>query len=284
MDEVSVFGRRLRHARLERGMSQTALASGICSASAVSRWEGGQSVPPDGVISRLAERLGLSASLLTAQQFDSRLLASWDGFGELITVSFSTGTRDGLPVSSPMASWISRARYVLTHSDPWADGDPRPVVDDLAVDPLTTSTPVALETVELLDAVVTVRDNMTADSVDALVDALVSAVDAPGPVRQAALETAVAVLVTVGMPAAARSVVARVAPPEITLTCRTLLAWEGDPGGGLPPVQAVHSARDVALDVASRHRNSPDVIRSIAETCQGDGLVTAWICQILTSN
>ncbi|WP_052540232.1 helix-turn-helix domain-containing protein [Corynebacterium glyciniphilum] len=282
-DDASMFGHRLRHARLERGMPQTALASGICSASAVSRWEGGQSIPPEEIIMRLADRLGLSASLLTAQQFDSRLLASWDGFGELVSVGFGTG-RTAERDLSPMASWMSRARYVLTHSDPWAGGDPRPVVDDLAVDPLSASTPVALATVELLDAAVAVRENMTAEKVDALVDTLTWALDAPAYVRQTALETAVAVLVSVDMPAAARGVITRVSPPEVTLTCRALVTWGGGSTAGLPPVRPAYSARDVAFGLLSRHRDAPDLIRSLAETCPEDGLVAMWIHRLLTSN
>lgn len=171
-----MFGRRLRHARTDRGVSQAGLASGICSASAVSRWEDGQSVPPADIIAELAERLGLGVSVLTGRGFDSRLAESADGFDTLVTVAFGSSPCDA---SSPMSAWISRARLALETADPWSQGDPRSVVDDLQVEPLTATTPAALEIVELLDAMADVAADPTTRTVDAVVATLTWTQDAP---------------------------------------------------------------------------------------------------------
>ncbi|MCJ7857329.1 helix-turn-helix domain-containing protein [Corynebacterium kalidii] len=280
MDDPAIVGFRLRHVREERGMSQAALASGICSASAVSRWESGQCVPSDEIIVQLADRLALPAEVLTRRDFDSRLLTSGDGFGEVVEASFDTG-RDTAG-TSPMASWISRVRQVSRHADPWTSGpDPRPMVDDLAVDPLTVSVPVSVETVELLDAMVRVKETQDRETVDALADTLSWTVDAPEVIRRTALETVIAVLVGVGMPVAARGAAVRTGLPRITATTAALLTWDGSSDDGLPPVAADRSARDVAFDVLSRLRDMPGddrqrVAALVAASCPGDGLVSLW--------
>jgi transcriptional regulator with XRE-family HTH domain len=288
MDDPAIVGFRLRHVREERGMSQAALASGICSASAVSRWESGQCVPSDEIIVQLADRLALPAEVLTRRDFDSRLLTSGDGFGEVVEAAFDTGrdtdrdTGRDTAGTSPMASWISRVRQVSRHADPWTSGpDPRPMVDDLAVDPLTVSVPVSVETVELLDAMVRVKETQDRGTVDALADTLSWTVDAPEVIRQTALETVVAVLVGVGMPVAARGAAVRARLPRITATTTALLTWDGSSDDGLPPVTADRSARDVAFDVLSRLRDMPGddrqrVAALVAASCPDDGLVSLW--------
>jgi transcriptional regulator with XRE-family HTH domain len=278
--DAAVFSFRLRHAREERGMSQTALAAGICSASAVSRWESGRSVPDGAVIARLADRLGLPAEVLTHRDFDSRLLVAGEGFGDLVTAAFGGDRNPG--EDSPMAHWISRARQVADRADPWSTGpEPRPGVDDLAVDPLTASTPVSLETVELLDAMVRVRDTPDRAAVDTLTDTLTWTTDAPAAIRRTALETVVAVLVSAGMPVAARESVTRVTPPGITATTAVLLTWDGSCADGLPPVVAARHTRDVAFRVLARVRDAAAEVRwpvadAVVVSCPDDGLVRRW--------
>lgn len=280
-----MFGRRLRHARTDRGVSQAGLASGICSTSAVSRWEGGQSVPPADIIVDLAERLGLGVSVLTGRGFDSRLAESPDGFDALVTVAFGSSPRDA---TSPMSAWISRARLALERADPWSQGDPRPVVDDLQVDPLTATTPATLEIVELLDALAHVATDSTARTVDTLVATLTWTQDAPGIFRRAAMETVVSVLLLADMPLAARGAVARVSPASITETTRLLLTWDdavsAEGATSVPPLPAAHarrSARDVAFSVLHGTRNrgplDPGIVDAVVASCPGDGLVAEWV-------
>ncbi|MGO1911417.1 MAG: helix-turn-helix domain-containing protein [Corynebacterium sp.] len=282
MDDAVMFGRRLRHARTDRGVSQAGLASGICSTSAVSRWEGGQSVPPADIIVDLAERLGLGVSVLTGRGFDSRLAESPDGFDALVTVAFGSSPCDA---TSPMSAWISRARLALDTADPWTEGDPRPVVDDLQVDPLTATTPATLEIVELLDALAHVAADPTARTVDTLVATLTWTQDAPGIFRRTAMETVVAVLLLAEMPIAARGAVARVSPASITETTRLLLTWDdggsAEDGTPLPAVHARRTARDVAFSVLHRSMNAgrpdPGIVDAVVASCPGDGLVAEWV-------
>lgn len=248
MGDPAAFGRRLHHARVDRGLSQTGLAAGICSPSSVSRWEDGQSVPDHGTVEQLADRLGMNPTVLTGDGFDSRLAGSSDGFAELLHTVFAaegfttgsgadgTGTdASGYLMSPPVGAWISRARSVLIHADPYSTGpDPRPVVDDLAVDPLTTATPVALETVELLDAMVRVRESPDRATVEALTGTLTWTTDAPEEFRRNALDTVVAVLVDAGMPLAARGAVTRAAPPRISAATAALLVWDDSSGRASP--------------------------------------------------
>jgi transcriptional regulator with XRE-family HTH domain len=118
MEDPAAFGRRLHHARVDRGLSQTGLAAGICSPSSVSRWEDGQSVPDHGTVERLADRLGMNPTVLTGLGFDSRLAGSADGFADLLhTVFAAEGTSD-YPACSSAGSWIARVRSVLEQSAP----------------------------------------------------------------------------------------------------------------------------------------------------------------------
>jgi transcriptional regulator with XRE-family HTH domain len=286
MEDPAAFGRRLHHARVDRGLSQTGLAAGICSPSSVSRWEDGQSVPDHGTVERLADRLGMNPTVLTGLGFDSRLAGSADGFADLLhTVFAAEGTSD-YPACSSAGSWIARVRSVLEQSAPYSTGPhPRPVVDDLAVDPLTSSTPVSLETVELLDAMVHVRENPDRATVDALTETLTWTTDAPEDVRQTALDTVVAVLVDAGMPVAAHGAVTRVDPPRISATVAALLSSDRSSpctsAGDLPPVAAPRHARDVAFRIFARMRDAPEEVRrsvtdAVVASCPDDGLVRQW--------
>ncbi|WP_297008286.1 helix-turn-helix domain-containing protein [uncultured Corynebacterium sp.] len=294
MEDPAAFGRRLRHARVDRGLSQTGLAAGICSPSSVSRWEDGQSVPDHDTVEQLADRLGMDPTVLTGHGFDSRLAGSADGFAELLHTVFATEDVSEYPISSAAGTWITRAQYILVHADPWSRGaDPRPVIDDLAVDPLTASTPVPLETVELLDAMVRVRETPDRATVDSLTDTLTWTTDAPSTIRRTALDTVVAVLVNAGMPVAAAGAVTRVGPPRISATAATLLTWDlSSPGtppysspDGLPPVAASRSARDVAFGILAGVRDAPEEVRrtvadAVVASCPDDGLVTLWAQKI----
>ncbi len=153
------------------------------------------------------------------------------------------------------------------------------------MDPLTTTTPAALETVELLDAMVRVRETPDRATVEALTDTLTRTTDAPEMIRRTALVTVVADLTGAGMPVAARGAVTRVDPPRISATTAILLAWDNSSGnaspGGLPPVAAARSARDVAVSVLARIRDTPEEIRrtvagAVVASCPEDGLVRRW--------
>lgn len=238
MEDPAAFGRRLRHARVDRGLSQTGLA---------------------------------------------------DGFAELLHTVFTTEDVSEYPTSSATGTWITRAQYILAHADPWSRGaDPRPVVDNLAVDPLTASTPAALETVELLDAMVRVQEAPDRATVDALTDTLTWTTDAPSLIRRTSLDTVVAVLINAGMPVAAHGAVTRVDPPRISATVAALLSWGGSSGTSaedFPPVATSRSTRDVAFGVLTRVRDAPELVRdtvadAVVASCPDDGLVTLWAQKI----
>lgn len=236
----------------------------------------------------------MDPAVLTGDGFDSQLAGSADRFADLLhTVFAREGGADGTDtdaadyLASPtIGAWISHARSVLTSADPYSAGpDLRPVVDDLSVDPLTTTTPAALETVELLDAMVRVRETPDRATVEALTDTLTWTTDAPEMIRRTALVTVVAGLTGAGMPVAARGAVTRVDPPRISATTAILLAWDNSSGnaspGGLPPVAAARSARDVAVSVLARIRDTPEEIRrtvagAVVASCPEDGLVRRW--------
>ncbi|HIW91417.1 MAG TPA: helix-turn-helix domain-containing protein [Candidatus Corynebacterium avicola] len=287
MEDPAAFGRRLHHARVDRGLSQTALAAGICSPSSVSRWEDGQSVPDVDIMEQLADRLGMNPTVLTGEGFDSRLTGSAEDFADLLDTVFAPqdgiGRRDTTrPAPSATSAWIDHARSALDRADPWSSApDPRPTVDDLSVDPLTPSTPASLETVELLDAMVRVRETPDRATVDALTDTLTWVTDAPLIFRRTAVETVVAVLLCADMPVAARAAVDRVSPPDITTTTALLLTWGGSSPGGLPPTATSRRGRDVAFGVLAHLRDAPAEVRrstatAVVASCPDDGLVARW--------
>lgn len=288
MVDPAVFSFRLHHLREERGMSQSALASGISSASAVSRWESGQCVPSDEIIVQLANRLEIPVEILTHRDFDSRLLTSSDGFGDILDATFDDN--QGANEGSPIASWISRVKLVFRQADPWLDTpDPRPILDDLAVDPFTISVPSSLETIELLDGMIRVKNSRDHATVNALMETLSWTVEAPNMIRRAAVEISVATLVNAGMPIAARGAVIRVDPPEVTATTEALLKLGGSSTDGLPPVTTDRSARDVAFGILSRLREIPSydrqqVTTAVAASCPHDELVYLWASSRRISN
>ncbi|KQB83281.1 Helix-turn-helix domain protein [Corynebacterium oculi] len=281
-DGAAALGRRLRHARLDRGLSQSALAAGICSASAISRWESGHSLPPAEALLPLARRLDIDVHLLTGEGFDSRLAESTSGFADLLGLAL--GDSPG-SITSPMASWIARAQGALRCADPWSPGDPRALIEDLSLDPLGSSTPAALETIEVLDALARVGEEPGAGSVNRLVDVLTLTLEAPDHVRRAALEAAVASLVFLHMPVAARGAVIRISPPRISETTRVLLTWDTprcDPQDStpLPPLSGARTARDVAFVLAERYyaEGAPkaQAAAAAAACLPEDALVARW--------
>lgn len=254
LEGAAAFGPRLRHTRLDRGLSQSGLASGICSASAISRWESGHSLPSAEVLLALARRLNIDVHLLTGSGFDSRFAESTEGFADLLRLALGDTPPDA---ASPMASWVARARRALREALACAPDAARYLVDDLSLDPLTASTPATLEAIEVLDALVTLWEKRDAASASALIDVLSWATDAPERLRRAALEAAVAVLVMGGMPVAARGAVVRVGPPQVSETTRVILSWAAARFGGnaaapLPPAHADLTARDVAFRLFAR--------------------------------
>src|SRR6266498_3392682 len=66
VDSAEALAARLREARLESGLSQRALARGICTPAYVSRLEKGERIPSLQLLRRLAERLGADADELAS--------------------------------------------------------------------------------------------------------------------------------------------------------------------------------------------------------------------------
>ena len=66
VDSAAALAERLRAARLESGLSQRALARGICTPAYVSRLEKGERIPSLQLLRRLAERLGADADELAS--------------------------------------------------------------------------------------------------------------------------------------------------------------------------------------------------------------------------
>lgn len=130
LDDAAAFGPRLRHVRLDRGLSQSGLASGICSASAISRWESGHSLPPADVLLALARRLDIDVHLLTGSGFDSRFVESTEGFAALLHLTLG----DAPPhPDSPVAAWIARARQAINEAIAWKTDTVRELIDDLSL-------------------------------------------------------------------------------------------------------------------------------------------------------
>ncbi|MGW5049839.1 helix-turn-helix domain-containing protein [Actinokineospora sp. NPDC004072] len=75
MLEQPAFGQRLRMLRLERGLSQAALAKGVMSTGYLSRLESGARPPTERVVAKLAERLGLPVSAFDEQRRPADSLA-----------------------------------------------------------------------------------------------------------------------------------------------------------------------------------------------------------------
>src|SRR6478672_7930124 len=66
VDSAVGLARRLRAARERAGLSQRALARGICTAAYVSRLEKGERIPSLQLLRRLASRLGVDADELAS--------------------------------------------------------------------------------------------------------------------------------------------------------------------------------------------------------------------------
>src|SRR5215510_16380018 len=66
VDSAAGLARRLRAARQQAGISQRALARGICTPAYVSRLEKGERIPSLQLLRRLASRLGVDADELAS--------------------------------------------------------------------------------------------------------------------------------------------------------------------------------------------------------------------------
>jgi transcriptional regulator with XRE-family HTH domain len=87
------FGQRLKHLRVERGLSQAALADGLLSTSYLSRLESGARPPTRRIVEQLAARLGASAVDFDSVRPDGSALA------RLVAVAASAGTGSPFPAS-----------------------------------------------------------------------------------------------------------------------------------------------------------------------------------------
>lgn len=271
-----MFGVRLRHARLDQGLSQEVLAKGICSASAISRWESGHSVPSEEIITALAQRLDIHPAILTGREVHARLIETPEGWADIITSVFGE-MQD--TASSSIATWLHHARALLEHVDHLdSDTEVRYNVDDLSVHPLTELTPVASEIVEVIEALVSLTDNPSAERVDRVIDTLVWAADLPASIQRQALELVVFTFVMVDMPVCARGAVVKVQPESITATTRFLLRRELGEDLGLPPVHAGGGRRDGAIDMVERLTElgvEKEAWRALQGAFPGDPIVRA---------
>lgn len=212
MSQPYDIGLRLRHAREDQGFSQAALAQGICAPSSISRWESGLGQPDDTVLKELAHRLGISIETLTGRGFDAQIAESVNGVDALLTVAFPLDDT-GQPHLDPThahASWISLARSAMMLLDPWRSytQDPTEHTDDLygrlsieddleqavaqlAADHISLVAPRAAHIVEILQAMVEVKNAVTAHALERLTETIKVASDAPEWFRLMAVETVV---------------------------------------------------------------------------------------------
>ncbi|MCF4007597.1 helix-turn-helix domain-containing protein [Corynebacterium uropygiale] len=277
------FGARLRHARRDRAVSQEWLASGICSTSAISRWEAGQSVPDPEVIERLADRLGIHVSTLTGQGFASRLAESPEGFCEIIEAAFGEGSTEA---GSHIARWVRLARRILEQADPWSPWDNlRGALTELALSPLTELTPAAVESVVLFEKILDLCDEPSLHTVEELADALMWTTDAPEEIRRRAIELCVLTLVLADMPVSARGVVERLQPPAVSLSTYWVLIHSGLEPPRTARIHPHRSARDRAILVLDHALREEEPARSAAlhcllAACEDDGLIRALIGRV----
>lgn len=277
------FGARLRHARRDRAVSQEWLATGICSTSAISRWEAGQSVPDPKVIERLAERLGIHVSILTGQGFAARLAESPEGFSEIIEAVFDEGSTEA---GSHIARWVGLARSILEHADPWAPRENvRGSLAELALSPLTELTPAALESVVLFEKILDLCDEPSTRTVESLGDALMWTTDAPEEIRRRAIELCVLTLVLADMPVSARGIVERLQPPTVSLSTYWVLVHSGVEPPRTARIHPHRSARDRAILVLDQALRGEEPARTAAlqgllAACEDDGLIPALIGRV----
>ncbi|MCR5914884.1 helix-turn-helix domain-containing protein [Corynebacterium sp. zg254] len=282
--EAAAFGPRLRHVRLDRGLSQSGLASGICSPSAISRWENGVGLPTAETVEALAHRLNIDVHLLVGHGFDSRLAESTDSFADVLALAL--GELPSHESSSAMVSWIVRVQQALTYLRAEDIPAARRLIDDLAVAPLTSSTPAALGSVDILDALATLLDHPCTGTISSLVETLSWAKNAPGILRREALDVAVAELVVQDMPIAARDAVTRVAPSHITLTTQALLTCADSvspdaAAASLPPAHPQATPRDLAFracaHLCSTGASAEDLAEMARVLAPQDMLLRRWV-------
>lgn len=284
IDDPETFGRRLHHARKDSGISQSRLAEGICSASAISRWEAGHSTPTPQVIDQLAKKLNLDVSVLTGWGFTPRLAESPQGFAAILQTLFGGESTDQ---SSSIAHWIREVNEILRCVDPWLGVEsPRQAIDELALSPLTSYTPVAAEMVEILEALADIKETRTMSGIDRVVHTLAWAKEIPIELRLTAVEIAVSVLVMEGMPVAAREVVVNSGAEEITPTTAVLLCWDDDSFTALPPRCTPRGPRDVALSLLWELREVDKIALvpladALMVPCGQDSLVKEFVHRLL---
>lgn len=248
---AAAFSRRLRHARRERGLSQSALAAGICSPSAISRWEKGQSLPDPSVASALAQRMGIAAEVLTGQGYDPRFSVSPRELDSLIALGFGSRASS----ANPVISWITIAQDVARSASPWSSPQySRRRVDDLAIHELTTLHPSAAQMAELLESMVHLQEEMNQTAVTELLKAIHTCADAPLRVRQTALENAIAVLADAHLSTAATHALRDSGLSEVTHAAVCLADWHTSSHSKIP-IRTELSARDVLIQQLASARS-----------------------------
>ena len=112
---VGGLGARLKTFRLERGLSQSALAAGLASKSMMSQIESGKSRPSRELLERFAERLGIAIEeLLPAREDDQQRLAD---FRQAQALQMLGHYDQALPLllrclEAPLATWSIRLLHM----------------------------------------------------------------------------------------------------------------------------------------------------------------------------
>ena len=111
------LGARLKEIRLQRGLSQSALAAGLASKSMVSQIESGKGRPSRELLKRFAERLGIEMEeLLPAMEDDQQRLAE---FRQAQALHVLGHYEQALPLlqkclQAPLATWSIRLLHMQT--------------------------------------------------------------------------------------------------------------------------------------------------------------------------
>lgn len=190
MTDQAAFGRRLRHARKDRGLSQRDLCHGICSNATLSRWESGQSQPTVQQIEVLAKRLGIAPEVLSGNRFESRLAMSETALPSLLHAVLSKNplVEDHETVANePVVGWVELLRASIHAANPWAMGNPD-YAEALPAHPVSLMSTETLQAAVLVQAQAGLCREVNHGSLSALAQALPSTTAAPESLRTRALE------------------------------------------------------------------------------------------------
>lgn len=274
MPEDADFGRRLRHARLDRGLSQRALCRGICSNATLSRWEAGRSRPGPGQIVALARRLGITPEVLSGARFEPRLAMSETALPELLDalIAVPPAGRRVPPTAGgePVAGWVGLLRATPAAVDPW--GEPEPALAErLIAHPVTMMSTETLQAAVLLHAQAGLCHVVTAEALAEASGALHDTADAPAPLRARALETVAFLAGAHGGPGAAREVLRD--HPAVPRTPASTLLSERVGAVSAPPARPV-TARDAILSAVL---TGTPVAAAMEVAVHADVLAADWL-------